>query len=226
MLTVIEGSSSYAATAASIIRYSGGPVSSIHIQLISHLVATNKQIHFFEVGTFTGLVPLVLADIYPSLKITTVDVPMDDPRNSYQYANSPTVVESINRGRSMINSLCNAKLILQSSQLLWKIIDTVPLIDIAWIDGDHTGLAPYNDILFALMRLNSGGVVLCDDVYLNQPDDPTILAIKQIAKDISLDIIAIQKRENDPHKFICCITRSHDMNSDIKARVECLSAKI
>lgn len=209
-IKTVQRGNEYMNVINNITRLSGTTVSSIHIQLLAYLVGGTTSGHFFEIGTYTGLVPLVLASIYTDLKITTVDIPLDDPRNCIEYGSSPILIEAILKGRSRIASLPNTRLIIQSSQLLWKIIESVPPIDIAWVDGDHTGFAPYNDILFALMRLRNGGLILCDDVYINKPNDPTILALEQISKDIKIKVIAFQKRFNDYNKYVCCLYRTDD----------------
>lgn len=180
------------------------PSSSVHIPLIYWMLCTGYCNHFLEIGTFTGVIPVVMSRLFPALNIHTVDIPLDDKRNSTQYARSPALREKLQRVRDYLDKVENITFTNKSSQLLWQNYNDMDNFDLTWVDGDHYGFTPYNDILFSLHKLNPNGVVLCDDVFLNK-DDPTMNALDQISTDIPIKVYAIQKREDDSSKFIVCV---------------------
>ena len=168
------------------------------------MLCTGYCSHFLEIGTFQGMVPILMSKLFPDLKIHTVDIPLDDKRNSMQYARTPSLREELARVRNYLNQANNITFTVKSSQLLWQDFNKMESFDLVWVDGDHNGFTPYNDILFSLHKLNPNGIILCDDVFL-QEDDPTVSALEQIIMDIPLKVYAIQKRETDDNKCILCL---------------------
>lgn len=196
---------------------------SIHPEIIAYLLDSINSPHFFEIGTFEGFIPLLVSELYPDARVMTVDIPFEDRRNSGVYDINPKRKERIIKNRGMINSLPGKTSLILSSQLLWK--DFYPLktkIDLAWLDGDHSGFSPYNDIMFALHNLHPNGVILCDDVVPSDPHDPTINALRFISQDFSLKAGLIQKRSESDRKFIMSISFNKSSNESVSQRLDYL----
>ena len=141
-------------------------MSSEHEIFFSSL-SLNSRMNFkkiLEIGTFDGNNAYLLSLIFPNAEIDTIDLESskDDFINFYDRKNSSKEFSetrnSILKRNDKINfiemnsiGLCNNK----------------EKYDLIWIDGAHGYPFVCIDILNSLRLINTNGIIMCDDVYIN-----------------------------------------------------------
>ncbi len=138
-------------------------VGSIHWLLFAALSLQIEPQRILEIGTLDGETTRLLAQIFPSALITTVDLPHQDPRFIELYARrDPTQRQAfIERQRENTAASTIELLLTDSFQLPARV---EPGFDLIWVDGDHNYPVVAWDISNAFHLCAPGGWILCDDV--------------------------------------------------------------
>lgn len=157
-----------------------------HTDLKSHrsqhyelVVAIGKQIkpkRILEIGTADASFTAFLARAFPDSIVETIDLPVGDQRfwNAIDDAagtEKSTTFELRNESAELKIRSAN----LQSSpNIVFREMNSLELsrfeeqkFDLIWVDGDHTFPVVACDIANAVRLLKSGGVAMCDDIYLS-----------------------------------------------------------
>ena len=131
-------------------------------------ISENKTIHnILELGTFDGLTTLIISKIFPNAKITTIDLPEDDPigidscqRNDERYRG-----EFIEKQRKN-TSADNITFIKKNSFFVPEIVHKK--FDLIWVDAGHLYPEVSWDICNSYHLCNENGWLMYDDVIPNQ----------------------------------------------------------
>ena len=145
-------------------------MASVHWLLFAALSETQDIKNILEIGTFDGKTTLLLSQLFPNAKITTVDLPDDDPifANSYQredekYRRDFLIKQAENTSSENIN------LIKKNSFFLNEVVNEK--FDLIWVDGGHLYPEISWDICNAYHLCNNNGWILYDDIIPNQKYD-------------------------------------------------------
>ena len=120
-----------------------------------------------EVGTYDGANAFLLSLLFENSNIETIDLKKnhDDFKNFYNRENN------ISKFIELRNSYLS-----KNKNIYFKEINSVNLInykkkyDLIWIDGAHGYPVVCMDIVNSLRILNDKGIIMCDDVFINQID--------------------------------------------------------
>lgn len=114
-----------------------------------------------EIGTFKGETTSMLSSLFPNAEIISVDLSHQEIKNNgtYSYA-----LDEI-RNQSQRNAIKNVRFLESNSVNLLSLDDAFDLI---WVDGYHLAPTVVIDIANSVRLLRSGGIALCDDVYLRK----------------------------------------------------------
>jgi len=133
-----------------------------HYHLFSCLQDNVKNI--LEIGTFKGEFTNYLAELYPSSKISTIDLKKEDEqfkntynRNSFKNLSEYIKIRDLNLKKENINFIE-----MDSFNLIECFQDIK--FDAIWIDGDHIDPQVTIDIFSAYKLLSKNGILVCDDV--------------------------------------------------------------
>ena len=164
-------------------------MSSEHEIFFSSL-SLNSQMNFkkiLEIGTFDGNNAYLLSLIFPNAEIDTIDLESskDDFINFYDRKNSSKKFSetrnSILEKNDKINfiemnsiGLCNNK----------------EKYDLIWIDGAHGYPFVCIDIINSLRLINSNGIIMCDDVYINN-----VVSDKMYKSTAAFEVLTELKKE-------------------------------
>jgi predicted O-methyltransferase YrrM len=117
-----------------------------------------------EIGTYKAETTLLLHRLFPSSKIETFDLPIDEAQKKrfYHYDQKlDSILEARTHNLSMASNTTYHEM---SSVHLSKSSNSYDLI---WIDGSHGYPVVTIDILNSFRLINDSGWVLCDDVFTN-----------------------------------------------------------
>ena len=122
---------------------------------------TSKDIFsILEIGTFRAETTLILSDLFPQSKITTIDLPDSVLKQSSIYSYEfDDIDKAVERNRNL--NISNATFYEINSLNLFRLTEKH---DLVWMDGDHKKPTVIIDLLNSLNSINSSGVILCDDV--------------------------------------------------------------
>jgi predicted O-methyltransferase YrrM len=123
-----------------------------------------KKIKILEIGTHDGKNAYLLSKLFAKSSITTVDLPNNDKNFRLTY----------NRNKQYY-LFCKSrdKIIKKSKNVFFKKINSLNLIffkkkfDLIWIDGAHGYPIVVSDIINSIKLLNTKGIILCDDIFLD-----------------------------------------------------------
>ena len=142
-------------------------MASVHWLLFAALSEAENIKNILEIGTFDGKTTLLLSKLFPKAKITTVDLPDDDPifNNSYQredekYRRDFLIKQAENTSSQNIN------IIKKNSFFLNEVVDE--RFDLIWVDGGHLYPEISWDICNAYHLCNKNGWILYDDIIPEQ----------------------------------------------------------
>lgn len=157
-----------------------------HTDLKSHrsqhyelVVAIGKQIkpnRILEIGTADASFTAFLARAFPDSLVETIDLPAGDHRfwnatDDEAGKEKPTTFGLKNEFPELKIRSANLR---SSPNIVFREMNSLGLsrfderkYDLIWVDGDHTFPVVACDLANAVRLLESGGVMMCDDIYLS-----------------------------------------------------------
>lgn len=143
-------------------------VGSIHWVLFAALSLKFEHQRVLEIGTYDGETTRLLAQLFPSALITTIDLPPEDPRFIELYDRRDPGERQTFIERQRANTASSSiELLLTDSFLLPARLEAG--FDLTWVDGGHNYPVVGWDIGNAFHLCSPGGWILCDDV-LTHPE--------------------------------------------------------
>lgn len=135
-----------------------------HGTLFSAISLRRKKIKILEIGTYDGKNAYLLSKLFPKAFIITIDLPNNDKNLRLTY----------NRNEQFYK-FCKSRdrIIKKSKNIFFKKINSLSLIffkrkfDLIWIDGAHGYPVVASDIINSIKLLNTNGIILCDDIFLD-----------------------------------------------------------
>jgi hypothetical protein len=127
--------------------------------------------NILEIGTHDGNFTNFLSKIFKLSKITTIDL----KKNSKDFINS----YNRNNNNYLKKFLEKRNYNLKNSNIIFKEMNSFDLLehynksyfDLIFLDGDHTNPQVSMDVLSAFFLLKRGGILICDDIYINKKDN-------------------------------------------------------
>lgn len=175
-------------------------------------LSENKKIkNILEIGTHRGEFTHFLADVFPHSKITTIELPDDNPifLSSYSRTKGSKLEKQLKARNKLLRSKSNIKFIQKNSINLTFFNEKY---DFIWVDGAHGYPVVSIDIANSIRLINSGGFIAFDDVRVNNVFHESSLyssngswdTLKEFINDGSIDVTLLNKRTKSPrsHKLI------------------------
>jgi predicted O-methyltransferase YrrM len=145
-----------------------GGTASVHWVLFAALSQNRQPTRILEIGTYDGETTRLLAALFPSAQITTVDLPHDDPRFAKLYdRRDPAERAAFIETQRRHTAGARIELLLTDSFMLPSLLE--PGYHLIWVDGGHNYPVVAWDIANAYHLCSDAGVILCDDV-LTEPE--------------------------------------------------------
>ncbi len=120
--------------------------------------------NILEIGTYDGRSTSILATLFPSSSITTIDLKDDDPLFISSYNRDKEIKEFINVRKENLENHKNIRFIQTNSiELLFS--NELPKQDLIWVDGAHGYPVVAIDITNSIRLLSKDGILMCDDVF-------------------------------------------------------------
>lgn len=142
---------------------SGENMSSVHWLLFAALSRKQGFRRILEIGTFDGQTTALLSRLFPKAEIVTVDLPPSDPILAGTYSrDTPSAIESYERRLAVNTAAANIRVLRVNGFFLPSAIEGT--FDLIWVDGGHLYPEVAWDLCNGWNHLNSGGVLMCDDV--------------------------------------------------------------
>tara|TARA_B110001450_G_C17633181_1_gene486092 strand:+ start:460 stop:1266 length:807 start_codon:yes stop_codon:yes gene_type:complete len=140
-------------------------MSSEHEVFFSSLATSGKKIHsILEIGTFDGINSFLLSKLFRDAQIETIDL-LSDTDDFKKFYNRGHRLNDFTNSRNVILS--------KSDRIFFKEMNSINLynsnkkFDLVWIDGAHGYPVVCIDIINSLRLLNDNGIIMCDDIYIN-----------------------------------------------------------
>ena len=171
-----------------------------------------------EIGTWDAKNAFLLSVLFKEAKIDTIDLKKDHEifKDSYNRSNK---VEKFVKLRDEIISM--------EKRICFKELNSLRLYDykkkynLIWIDGAHGYPVVCMDIVNSLKLINTNGIIMCDDVFINKIKSDKIYqstasyeTLVELKKENIIDFDLIYKRldvENNydktKRKFVAIITK-------------------
>ena len=147
-----------------------------HLVIFSALsISNHKPMSILEIGSFDGKTARILSALFPESQITTIDLPSSSNKlkEIYEYANQFNSLQGI-RAQNLMNT----------KNITFKELNSLNLVfendkfDLIWVDGAHGYPTIAIDLINSLRMINTGGIVMCDDVYrFSNSNDPEYRSI-------------------------------------------------
>ena len=129
---------------------------------ISHKKKLIKNI--LEIGTYDGKCASILADLFPSATITTVDLSDDDPIFKESYSRGRNVDRFIRKRDLILSKNKNINFIKNNSLKITN-AKNFPKQDLIWVDGSHGYPVVASDITNSIRLMKKNGILMCDDIW-------------------------------------------------------------
>ena len=141
-------------------------MSSEHEVIFSSLsLSKNKSItDILEIGTFDGFNALLLSNLFPNSNIDTIDLPENDDDFINFYNRKDNISKFIQDKNIILSKNKNINFFPLNSL---KLLNYKKKYDLIWIDGAHGYPVVCMDILNSLKLINNQGIIMCDDVEIN-----------------------------------------------------------
>ena len=119
-----------------------------------------------EIGTFDARNVKLLSILFDKSNITTIDLDEkeEDFKNFYDRNNEKKLKEFLTERGNNLKDLKNVEFIKKNSL---KLINESKKYDLIWIDGAHGYPFITADIINSLKILNNSGIILCDDIFID-----------------------------------------------------------
>lgn len=169
--------------------YDDSKESMISQHLVTFCALKNlKPKRILEIGTYDGQTTFILSKIFPNAEIITFDLEESSDlfNTSYKRSNLEIKKLLIKKRENNINNK-NIKFITDNSFNIPKY--NFSKFDLIWVDGDHKYPALSWDICNCFHLLNSKGIMMCDDIFLNNSDTYNILEYLKNEKIFNVDFI-------------------------------------
>ena len=140
-----------------------------------------------EIGTFDGNNAYLLSLIFPNAEIDTIDLESnkDDFINFYDRKN--TYKKFSETRNSILKKNEKINFIEMNSM---KLCNNNEKYDLIWIDGAHGYPFVCIDIINSLRLINSDGIIMCDDVYINN-----VVSDKMYKSTAAFEVLTELKKE-------------------------------
>lgn len=164
-------------------------MSSEHEVLFSSL-SLNLQKNFkkiLEIGTFDGNNAYLLSLIFPNAKIDTIDLESNKDDFINFYDREKTSKEFSETRNSILRKNEKINFIEMNSI---KLCNNNEKYDLIWIDGAHGYPFVCIDIINSLRLINSNGIIMCDDVYINN-----VVSDKMYKSTAAFEVLTELKKE-------------------------------
>jgi predicted O-methyltransferase YrrM len=169
---------------------------SVHWLLFACVAQGPAPRRILEIGTYDGGTTALLARLFPTSEIVTVDLPASDPILRKTYAReSGENFERLERELAVNTSAKNITALRVNSFFLPAVV-TGPF-DVIWVDGGHLYPEIAWDLCNAYHLAAVGGTVMCDDVII-RPDG---LRNAYVSPDSHAALRYITERTGDPLWF-------------------------
>ena len=174
--------------------------------LLAAGLSENKNIkNILEIGTHRGEFTHFLADVFPHSKVTTIELPDDNPifLSSYSRTKGSKLEKQILSRNKLLRSKSNIKFIQKNSINLTFCNEKY---DFIWVDGAHGYPVVSIDIANSIRLINSGGFIAFDDVRINNVIQESSLyssngswdTLKEFRNDGSINLTLLNKRTKSP----------------------------
>ena len=142
-------------------------MASVHWVLFSCMSIAYDVGSILEIGTYDGETTRILCELFVGGKVTTLDLPEDDPLLANSYGRSEANQLRIFQERQRANTQHPR---IESIQVNSFHVPSIAQgkFDLIWIDGGHLYPEIAWDICNAYHLCNLGGWIMCDDVILNR----------------------------------------------------------
>jgi len=169
-----------------------------------------------EIGTYDGRAALLLANLFPQARVTTIDLAADDPIYSQSYQSARTT-EFVRRRNETLSGSARVRFIETNSLRLATDLGA-GRFDLVWVDGDHDFPVVAVDLANAVRLAKPGGFVMCDDVvtetrrksttYLSDAAHRTLTAMHGagLVDEPVYVYKRLGKRHQSPRKFVAVAT--------------------
>ena len=197
-------------------------LSSEHEEFFSSLSISKKiQVNnILEIGTYDGYNSLLLANLFSSSTIDTIDLPENEEDFINYYDRKGRVSEFIRKRNALISKNKNINFFSQNSL---RLLNYKKKYDLIWIDGAHGYPMVCIDIINSLHIINDKGIIMCDDVQINVERNSSdkmyyslasLETLNELKKDDLIEFKLIYKRLNpenncdkNKRKFIAIINK-------------------
>lgn len=136
---------------------------SVHSLLFACIGQVHRVRNVLEIGTFLGEATLLMSRLFPESRITTVDLPDDDPILISTYKREDPKMLRAYKEQQKKNLASTQITFLQTNSFFIPGI-IKEKFDLIWIDGGHLYPDIAWDICNAYHLTNKGGWLMCDDV--------------------------------------------------------------
>ena len=178
----------------------------------------NKFKKILEIGTFDANNCFLLSQIFKNSEIHTIDLESynEDFKNTYDR------IDQIKKFEDTRNSnLKKSKNIKFFEMNSIKLCNQNQKYDLIWIDGAHGYPLVCIDIINSIRLLNNEGLIMCDDVYINQVESDKMYksiaayeVLNELQKEKIISFELIYKRldiknnsSNRERKFIAIVNK-------------------
>jgi predicted O-methyltransferase YrrM len=130
------------------------------------LLKKNETSNILEIGTYDGVNSYLLSLLFNNSKIKTIDLESENQDFKHSYRRKENFNNFVLKRDDTIKERSN---IFFEEKNSINLINTNQKYDLIWIDGAHGYPTVCVDIINSLRLINDGGIILCDDVYIDQP---------------------------------------------------------
>jgi hypothetical protein len=141
-------------------------MSSEHEVFFSAISLSNLNINkILEIGTHDGKNSLLLSALFKNAEIETIDLPKKS-KDFIKFYNREDKLDEFIKSRNEVLSKNNKIKFIEINSI--NLVKSSKKYDLIWIDGAHGYPVVCIDIINSLRLINDGGIIMCDDIYVNK----------------------------------------------------------
>jgi predicted O-methyltransferase YrrM len=141
-------------------------MSSEHEVFFSAISLSNLNINkILEIGTHDGKNSLLLSALFKNAEIETIDLPTKS-KDFIKFYNREDKLDEFIKSRNEVLSKNNKIKFIEINSI--NLVTSSKKYDLIWIDGAHGYPVVCIDIINSLRLINDGGIIMCDDIYVNK----------------------------------------------------------